>query len=312
MPCLDVERIKLVATVIKRIDIRPMDLYNVKFYPTSNEPIDKVFMYFLTMVAMDHRLSRPGRPYKAIIDGEELHGADLLYRLGMKMFMVNPNFFTPYNLNTINVEQVRAWLSVEDVSPPDLELRTILLRDLGNKILRFFEGDAVKILRVSQGYLRREDGYGLLDLLRMFKAYSDPVEKKSMLLVKFLSYRGLVDVKDKENIRIPVDNHLTRIAIRLGMIILDRHLENRILNGIPVEYDEDILIRYTVREAYRQLSIVANMDQFRLDDFLWSFGRSTCLRYSPRCSICQLRSACRAYEVGLFLNEHTYYDTWYY
>ncbi|MEM1645774.1 MAG: iron-sulfur cluster loop [Ignisphaera sp.] len=312
MPYIDIDKVKYVARFFTRLDAKPMDLFDTRFYPKSNEPLDNVLMYFLTMVAMDHRLSRPSRPYKAVVDGEEYKGADLLYRLGMKMYISNPYFFSPENLSKISEKDILAWLSVGTASPPDPQIRAILLRDLGVKILQVFNGDPKNIIRVCGGYLRREDGLGLLDILRMFKAYSDPVEKKSMLLVKFLSYRGLFKVVDVENIRVPVDNHLSRIALRLGLIVLEKHLEDKIFRGEEVSYDEDIIIRYSVREAYRNLSIYTNLSVFHLDDFLWSFGRTICIRDSPQCLKCYLRNVCRSYEIKVFLNEHSFYNTWYY
>jgi hypothetical protein len=312
MPLLDIDRIERASEAMKNLSFKPMDLFDPRFYPPKNEPLEKVLMYFITMVAMDHRLSRPGKLYKAVIDGEEVKGADLLYRLGMKMFQSNPDFFTPENLSRVTVKDVILWLSIGNASPPDPVTRAMLLNDLGVKILRFFNGDPREIIKLCNGYLRRDDGYGLLDLLRMFKAYSDPVEKKSMLLIKFLSYRGILNVVDEENIRVPVDNHLTRIALRLGLVVLEKHLEAKVLREEEVGFDEDILIRYTVREAYRHLAAKASVNPFHLDDFLWSFGRTVCLRDEPVCRICNLRNLCKAYETRIYLNEHTYYNTWFY
>ena len=312
MPFIDIDRIEKVSKGLKIFDFRPMNLFDTRFYPPKNEPLDRTLMYFITMVSMDHRLSRPGKVYRAYIDGEEYKGADLLYRLGMKMYLTNPDFFIPENLSKATAQDVLSWLSVGNVSPLDPGVRASLLNDLGMKILRFFDGDPREIIKICKGYLRKDDGLGLLDLLRIFKAYSDPVEKKSMLLIKFLSYRGILNVVDEENIRVPVDNHLTRIALRLGLVVLEKHLEAKVLREEEVGFDEDILIRYTVREAYRHLAAKASVNPFHLDDFLWSFGRTVCLRDEPVCRICNLKNLCKAYETGVHLNEHTYYNTWFY
>ncbi|MEM4513372.1 MAG: iron-sulfur cluster loop [Ignisphaera sp.] len=312
MPYINANKVKDAAKCFTKLDLKPMDLFDSRFYPSHNESLSNTLMYFLVMVAMDHRISRPGRLYKAVVDGEEYKGADLLYRLGMKMYESNPHFFSPENLSKIGEEDVVSWLSVGDATPPDPKVRAILLKDLGLKIMRMFSGNPDEIIRICEGFLRKEDGLGLLDILRMFKAYSDPVEKKSMLLVKFLSYRGILNVADVKNIRVPVDNHLTRIALRLGLVTLEEYLEDKVRKEEEVSYDEDIIIRYSVREAYRYLSSYANLNAFHLDDFLWNFGRTTCLRDSPQCFRCFLRYICRAYETKMFLNEHNFYNTWYY
>uniref|UniRef100_A0A7C2VAT0 Iron-sulfur cluster loop n=1 Tax=Ignisphaera aggregans TaxID=334771 RepID=A0A7C2VAT0_9CREN len=312
MPWIDIDRVRSISTVLAKFQMKPLNPFDTMFYPPPGDPPEAVLMYFLVMVAMDHRLSRPLKKYTAFIDGVELHGADLLYRLGMNMYTRNPEFFTPRKLSEIKVEEVLAWLSVGGASPPDPIIRAALLRDLGIKILKLFDGDPSRVIKDCGGYLRKPDGYGFADIMRVFKAYSDPVEKKTMLLAKFLCYRGLLKIVDRDNIRVPVDNHLTRIALRWGIVVLEKHLEDKVLQGEEVGFDDDIVIRYSVREAYRHLAAYANLDPFTLDDFLWSFGRSICLRDKPLCEKCGLRDICRAFETKMFINEHTYFNTWYY
>ena len=314
MPFIDFERIGRIAEVIRSADLSSyrFDIYDSRYYPPRDEPLDKVLMYFLVMVAMDHRLSRPGRAYEAVIDGERVKGADLLYRLGMKMFREGPEFFTPQRLANVTGEDVLRWLSIGTASPPDPDLRAFLLRDLGQKILRLFDGDPLKVLELSGNRIRGFNTYGLVDLLKVFKAYQDPVEKKPYLLIKFLIYRGLFKPVDPENLHVPVDNHLTRTAIRLGIVRLEDELFKKVLNGVEVTHDEDVTIRMSVREAYKALSRESNVDALLLDDFLWTFGRKVCLQDNPRCEQCIFRNVCRAYESKVFAPDLNYYNTWYY
>jgi len=312
MPLIDLEKIRNVSKALTSVDIKPMDLYDTRFYPNKNESLDKVLMYFIVMVAMDHRLSRPGKQYRAFIYGEELHGADLLYRLGMKMYNEKLEFFDPRNLVKIEPRDIVSWLTIGSATPPDPDVRSLLLQDLGLKMLKLFDGDPVNLLIVSENRLRKEDGDGFLELLKIFKAYQDPVEKKGMLLAKFLSYRGILNIVDVCNKRVAVDNHLTRIAIRLGIVDLEKRYIEKIQNMIPIEREEDIVIRYNVREAYRYLSEYSNVDPFHLDDILWNLGRSICIKVKPLCEMCYFKSVCRAYLENVYLDEPMYFDTWYY
>lgn len=312
VPSIDLSRISLIAKVFKNMDIKPMNLFDSRFYPDKNEPIDKVFMYFLVMVSMDHRISRPGKIYKGVVNGEEFQGADLLYRLGMEMYNKYSDFFTPNVLARISSRDVESWLFVGDVGPSDCYLRTLLLQDLGVKIIKLFDGDSLEILRISGNWLKKNDGSGLIDVLKIFKAYQDPVEKKGMLLAKFLSYRNIINIVDLENKRVAVDNHLTRIAIRLGLIDLEKNYVEKILNRVSIDRDEDIVIRYVVREAYRYLAIYSNVDVFHLDDFLWNFGRTICMKNKPMCNACCFRNMCKAYEENIYLEEPVFFNTWYY
>jgi hypothetical protein len=316
MPLINIERISVISSVLKDLGTTLLrfkfNVFDPRYYPPATDPPDKVILYFLVMVSMDHRLSRPGKPYEAFIDGEKVKGADLLYRLGMKMYREKPEFFNPENLARVTEEEVLAWLTVNHAKPPDPQLRALLLRDLGQKLLSIYSGNPLSLLRLSRGYLRAVGGYGLLELLKVFKAYQDPVEKKAFLLVKFLTYRNLFKPKDEEHLHVPVDNHLTRIALRLGIVELEEKLFEKVLTGAELTHDEDVLIRICVREAFKAVSRESNIDVFLLDDFLWSFGRKVCLQENPQCSACPCREVCKAYKTGVLIKDLNYYNTWYY
>jgi hypothetical protein len=330
------EKALLVGEVIKDVvSLAEKDPFtDQRYYPPENASREQVTMYFLVMVAMDHRLSRPGRPYEGYVDGELYHGADLLYRLGRKRLDEDPDFFTAERLSRITKEDVLNWLSVEGprgrkVRPPDPDVRAELLRDLGTKLMLLYEGSAYKIIVDARGYLRRGHADGIIDRLKVFKAYQDPVEKKAFLLMKFLERRGVFIINDPHNKEVPVDNHLVRIALRLGIVEVDKETLERIAGGIPFLWEEDVILRLAVRRAYKLVSQAAGVDPFVLDDFLWSFGRKCCTRDDPVCRRgcdeacrkvggcrgggCSLRLVCRAYEDPLLLvPEHNYINTWYY
>ncbi len=290
------------------------DLKNIDYYPPENTGLRETIMYFIVMVAMDHRLSRPGREYKAVVEGRVFSGADLLYKLGSLMLRRNPGFFKPENLVHVDKKVILNWLSIGEASPPDPEVRAELLRDIGFKITRIYDGDVAGIIRPGEIDLRFGVSEGVLDKLRVFKAYMDPVEKKSHLLIKFLEARGLVRVRDYWRKRVPVDNHVTRIALRTGIVRVDSYLLNKIVSGEEVSFEEDVLIRMCVREAWHKVAVEAGVDDYALDDFLWSFGRKYCVRGKARCveSECPFRRECRAFNNGLMINEHTFYNTWFY
>lgn len=305
------------------------DFTDTRYYPPPGTPREELVRYFLVMVAMDHRLSRPGRPYEAVVDGELYHGADLLYRLGMKKFEEDPEFFSPQRLARVTVEDVREWLSVGRASPPDPEVRAGLLRDLGRKLLALYGGEAYRIIVESRGLLRAGVGEGFIDRLKVFAAYQDPVEKKAFLLAKFLERRGVLPVHDPWNKEVPVDNHLARIAVRTGIVWVDGETLEKIAGGIEFTPEEDVMLRYAARTAYKVVAREAGMDPFILDDFLWMFGRKCCTREAPSCragcrsacsaiggcraSRCVLEPACLASrEIKYLVPEHRFLDTWWY
>lgn len=292
---------------------------NPEYYPSKNDLPEKVAQYFITMVAIDHRTSYKGKPYETILHGKLYHGADLLYRLGKIMYVNNPDFFDPKNLVKISVNDVRKWLNTNDAKIWDLNVRVMLLRDLGRKLVKLYDGSVMNLIRESKNMLKNIEG-GFIDRLKVFRAYEDPVEKKPYLLVKFLERRGIFIPIDKENLQVPVDNHLVRIAFRLGIVKLSKDIIQRISYGKEFSWEEDVIIRLTVRKAYKILSEKANISPLILDDVLWNLGRTCCIKPLPRCLNwketipCPFYRVCEAFKGNIerSLSEHLFINTWYY
>ncbi len=333
---VDIERSRDFGEKISKIiyKIKKDDFVDNRYYPSPSDTRENIARYFLVMVALDHRLSRPGRPYEGLVDGEFYHGADLLYRLGKKIYDEDPSFFEPDGLARVTKEDILRLFSTKradgkSVYPPDPEVRAALLRDLGVKLKALYNGSAYRIVVESRGFLRHGVGEGFIDRLKVFAAYQDPVEKKPFLLAKFLERRGVLPVYDGFNKEVPVDNHLARIAVRIGIVVVSRDLLEKIASGIGFSPEEDIILRYNVRLAYKIASQAGGIDPFIMDDFLWMFGRKCCTRDSPTCSVgcrreceevngclegrCVLDGVCLASDNPLLrVPEHKFIDTWWY
>jgi len=298
-----------------RSEIKPLNLFDERFYPPRNDQVEDVLRYFIVMVALDHRLSRPGKPYTACLEDGCYRGADLLYRLGKKIYDEHREFFDPRHLAEIRVDDIEKYFNYNNARVPDPEVRAYLLRDLGAKILKLYDGMVSNIIRVARGKLRGTlSSPGLIDLLKVFRAYEDPVEKKPFLLAKFLYLRRLFNIVDMDNMEVPVDNHLSRIAYRTGLVTVKGALWDYIKSSKPVPRAVDVLLRLTVRYAYKRVSMASGINPVLLDDLLWTHGRSKCLRdEEPLCQQCIFRDFCKAYYDREFMvSEHIYYDTWYY
>ncbi|WP_440059124.1 iron-sulfur cluster loop [Thermogladius sp. 4427co] len=311
---LDERTIERIGRILVKhfVKMGKLDVFDERFYPSRNAPPETVTRYFMVMVAMDHRLSRPGRPYEACLEDGCYHGADLLYRLGKLKLEEDPDFYSPERLSNISVDEVVKWLSVGEASPPDPEVRAFLLRDLGFKLLKLYNGSVLELLNKSNNRVRGDlEKPGLVENLRVFRAFEDPVEKKAMLLAKFLKARGLFNPVD--DLDVAVDNHLTRQAIRLGMVMVSGDLWNRIRAGREINPDEDICIRLLVKKAYRLLASYSGLKPEVVDDIFWLHGRTICLRDSPKCDECVFRQVCLARRNKSFMvNEPVFYNTWYY
>jgi len=296
-------KIKDLSEIIADLDLSYNHYYDPRFYPPSNTDKEIQLGYFIAMVAIDHRTSNLLGRFEGTIDGEIFHGADLLYRLGMKKFEKNPEFFVAEKLANVREKDILDLISWKGKLVWDYHVRTFLLRDIGTKTLEYFDGRFTKLLNVSTITQ-------LIDRLAHFRAYEDPVQKKIFLLAKFLYGRGLVLFKDRENFEVAVDNHLSRIAIRIGIVELSDY--SVIDKQIELTRDEDISIRMTIREAWKEVSKESGYSPFILDDYLWKFGRSICIWSSPKCEKCPFTRICLAHNKKHFWNEHRHILTWYY
>ncbi|MBI4759146.1 MAG: hypothetical protein HY783_09155 [Chloroflexi bacterium] len=253
------------------------------------------YYFFLSMLLFDFK------GMEAQIGSRVLHGADLFFALARRRAEVEPDFFTSSRLAEITTEGLAAVFSL-DGSPgntllPRCQERAEILRDGAARLLSGYRGSARELLDASEGYLHRRHGMGLLGALADFRGYRDPHFKKAFVLLKFLSAQGHYAIKDKENLYIPVDYHLLRVALRSGMVDvcesgLKRKLKER-QEASPGEEDE---VREAVKLAYKEVEKASDLDVFRLDEIFWTLGRSCC-HYSrpPRCSQCD-RSGCSVME----------------
>ena len=299
---IDKERIKEVANMISSLSLKRDKYDNLDFFPPYDADRELQLSFFTVMVAIDHRTRNNFTNFEAYIDGKHLFGADLLYYLGMKLFKKNPKLFLPENLTKIHLEEWKDLLGYGKVRLWDYKLRLFLIWDIGKKVLEFYSSFE-KLFSVStiEEFRKR---------MRIFRAYEDPVEKKTFLLAKFLEGRGLVKFVDSENFEVAVDNHLSRIAIRIGIVKFSNY--SFIERGIEVSRDDDIKIRFKIREAWKIVSNLSGVDPFTLDDFLWSFGRNICTSNKPKCDLCPFKEKCLANALGKYFPEHKHLITWYY
>lgn len=293
---LDVDKAAEVADVVKGLGLKRDRYLDERYYPPPDDPRELQLAYFAAVVAVDHRTSTFG-PFEGYIDGEFYHGADALWRLARRAY---PEVFSPDRLASLSLEDGMRLFSIGGRAVWDLGVRVLLLRDLGRKAAE------------AGGFAKWLDAGSVAELaerLKRARAYEDPVKKKTLLLAKFLDGRGLLKFSDPQNFDVPVDNHVSRIAYRLGIVDVDY---SWLFSGVELTREEDVEVREKIKLAWRLVSKFSGVDPFTLDDFLWSFGRAVCTRDSPKCGRCPLRAVCKANRLGQYPPEHTHSLTWYY
>jgi hypothetical protein len=157
---------------------------------------------------------------QGIIEGEWYRGWDYLERACRRAMADDPDYFSAENMSRITGQELRRILS-DDFDPAHstldrVEERVTQLRDCGQRLAAQYDGDVMNLYRQAGGYLHGERG--ILELMSEFKAYSDPIQKKSFLFLMFVSPGGhLEDQRPGEpegGRRLP--HHAHRLAERDG------------------------------------------------------------------------------------------------
>ncbi|MBS7642891.1 MAG: hypothetical protein QW374_03560 [Candidatus Bathyarchaeia archaeon] len=262
--CIDVSsRIKTIGVVYRRmLDGVHVDLeYKLR-----------LLLYF-TAICYDTR-----RVW-GYIDGVYYRGSDYIYHAMLKKLMEG-EFFDTDRMRELSLEEFGQWFEEGVLTRIDERLKFI--RDTARMLELFYDGMASKLIEES-GYRLSGSG-GFVDRLSRFKAFSDPLAKKIMVLASLIEFEGLAFFKDSDSMEVGVDYHLQRIALRTGMVrIADRSLSERIARGRFVSKPIHDAIRGSCLEAYRIIIDEAGFKPREVDAIFWNLGRSCCSIRRPSC-----------------------------
>lgn len=250
---LNLERIGEFAKIVKRLRYKPISFDNPELFPEPDDYIYPNYVFF--MVAIDHRT---GFNIKW-----KYRGSDLLFYLARKKQIENPEFFTAENLIHVDSEKLRRIFTFKGITVSRVEERAFLLRDCAKKLLDHYRGDVMNLFRTPRIK-------SILNRLREFRAYEDPLMKKSYLLIKILKRQGIIRV---DNLSFPVDSVLVRLAISSGIIVPDDELMKKIDSGIMLNMEETETLRKMTERALLILSEKSGIEPDILDDILWTYGR---------------------------------------
>lgn len=282
------------------------DFVDPHLFPSSEYEPEEIARFFFFVTGIDHRTSPPNQSFEGRVDGEYFQGADLLWHLSLRKFTENPQLFHPKAMADITPEIVTEWYTVKhpkQVTIRNPAERAALLRNGGQLLLDDHDGAVLTLLKTANHRVTPKPtnaNPGLLSLLSQFKAYEDPARKKSFLFLKFLLRRNLWAFTDDDQVRIPVDNHLTRIALRTGIVNISPDLASNLKLQRPVSLETDVNLRERIGDAYSLVGESAQRSVLELDDFFWHFGRQCCLHVKP---ICVIGCTTSCFVVDHLLNE---------
>ncbi len=279
--------------VIRNLKFTPESFTDPLLYPSPRLSSHVRANFYFFMVAIDHQTHPQGEIFEAEMGSRLLRGAELLYALALRRLYEDELSFDPKEIASMSLNEFKVIFTAKTprntiVTVKDPETRLQLWHDASDVLLRRNCTGILEYLeRVRQH--RNMDALSVnsvLESLRSFRAYQDPVMKKSYLLLKFLLRSKLVTVTDPSALQLPIDNHLIRLALRIGLVdVVDDELKQKIVLRKPFTAQEDQILRNTIKNAYDLVLESSGMQALFLDDLFWHVGRTCCQIDAPNCMV---------------------------
>ncbi len=287
---VDAGTARALAERLRALDIDPGRTLTL---PKSDDEGQALANYWFYLVAIcQHTVSLQGT-----IGGRWLRGWDYLEAASRRRL----ELFAAGRLSQLTADELRSIFS-DDFDPAAstidrVEERLGQLHTCARTLLSEYGGDVNELYRRSSGRLAGPGG--ILERLAHFEPYRDPVRKKAFLFLEMVGAAGIWDLQDPEFLRVPVDYHIMRIALRSGLVrVTDAGLERTLKERRPVGEDLDQLIRSRIEEACDLLVAESGRGVFHVDMALWHIGRSCCsYEHGPCCSGCSQPGDCSLVEV---------------
>lgn len=276
---VNVDQCKAIAKVLGSLSLKST-VYEREYFSLSTHPETKLRMFFFSIGICQ-------QTHTLISKKLNLVGFNYLEKVFTDLAKANSRLLDPYFVNTQTPRALSEQLAPlfsetgdsKDCTLDRLEERSQLCIDMSQKLVKNYSGQVSDLLSKSRGYLAGEEG--MYRLLSDFDAYSDPLKKKSSLLVTFAHHIGLYAIQDLESLVPIMDYHMQRVLLRFGCVeILDARLKQTLINQEKMESDEEI--RSASIEAVHQLSRYSGHSILNIHDFLWPLGRSCC-KEKPLC-----------------------------
>ncbi|MBV8276893.1 MAG: hypothetical protein JO170_16770 [Verrucomicrobia bacterium] len=250
----------------------------------------QVANFYILLVAICHQTSpRDEKPLEGIVGTRHLRGWDYLSNKLQVEAHSNPAILSTSYWEQITKRDVQELFrddrAGDSLSDPDG--RAKLIQDLGHKMRQHKWESANEIYALSEHRIAT-GAPNLLTLLSQFRAYDDPVRKKSYFLLALMKNAGLWTYSDAYKLGAPVDYHEIRGHLRIGTVrICDPDMRSKLLNEKEVSSEEDISIRLAVHRALVLVSDYSGVrNPSQIHYMFWNIFRSCCTRHDPHCTFC--------------------------
>lgn len=275
-----------VAKQIKEWNV-PADYEDIALDDLSCKEIGN---FFLLLVSICHQTSPTGKLLlEGIVNGKYRRGWDYLASRLEVDVRQDRLLLRPESWSQVTPKKVTELFRDSQYGDRlvNVERRSELVRDLGKVMKEHGWNSADDIYKVAHGRVAGESP-NLFELLGRFKAYSDPVRKKSSFFLSLMRNSGLWQYPDESNLGPPVDYHEVRGHLRIGTVcVASLELRNKLLHRKVVSLEEDLAVRGAVFNAIMLISRACGpCTPSQLHYLFWNVFRSCCTREKPHCRTC--------------------------
>lgn len=262
---VDSGRVAVLATALRDVAYQP-EPYGFLSHLSGEHRRDRLALFHLIMVAVDHNTHGPDHRYEGAVDGVAFHGSELLFATAERSFRNHAELLTIDGLTALDPS---IFATDEGVLPVDAQGRVDQIAAIGEVLRRDWQGSAQGLTS-----LRSLGGPGgVIDTLSGFPAYDDPIAKKANLLAKVWMREGVFSPDDPQTLALPVDHVVMTMALRSGLLRAVPDVLQRVREGL--ELPDPVLseLRRATGPAWARVSEAAAIPLADLDDLVWSYGR---------------------------------------
>jgi hypothetical protein len=246
-------------------------------------------------------------PLEGTIDGHRLLGWDFLTAKFEATVRSDYQFLNPCRWSSVTSadisEMFRDPIFGDRLSDPFG--RSALIRDLGNVMSRQGWSTPQDVFQLCRGRVATGNP-NLLEELSRFRAYDDPVRKKSIFFLSLMKNSNTWTYSDDELLGAPVDYHEMRGHLRIGTVVVrDKLLLDKLSRGQAVTAAEDLALRGAVYDAIILLSELTGLrNPSQLHYLFWNVYRACCKRDETHCHDCPTSCTLPERYVPLAIHAH--------
>ena len=270
---VDVEQCRKIAKAMKDVKFNPKT-FSQQFIHEDSEK-EYVLRAFLFIAAICHQT------HSLIWMKKNLKGYECVNTVFQDMAKEKHRLLDYDYLSGANVDEIAAELKIwfsedKDASTCTLdkaEERADFMKRIAEFMLAEYGGSVEKLLSIADGYVVNS-GKGVYDLLDKIDIFADPQKKKSTIFVGMAEEMGWFEVKDKEHLIPPMDYHKQRLLMRMGCVVVEGEIREKLFAHEEMESDEEI--RNASIEALRVMIKVTGAKYTSMDFYMWAVARSCC------------------------------------